>query len=405
MDGAAKENLTQQYCAFLQGVTSYAKQFTNHLTPELRHAAAVADVNQIELIAQEEEIKHEDEPILLDIEGELLGVKTEDVFDDYLVYSYREKSREVNQPMYPEIDHTMNNENEQLDQPGKPGPSCMECSNVIDQETLSCHCNLLKRDLWTGQVIQSQKINRVVFSDSESEDLEDILESDSDDVAYFSDTCQEEESTRENFLRPYCGKTPGRKESFLQTDCRKASDDSSSDSEMGNADRDPFGHYYEDSGEDSPFPDKESSEMQTGESIDDSQREDSETRNMQQSIVALYEGFTPYGRDEAIFVRPRPHFYHFEKSFPLPTDNLQEKVYQTPPGQNIAVSTVRRTSVQARCKRLGERIIEGDETVSENELKVDWTSHPRTAVKVESNTHEKSWTLEESGQLEEKAVF
>ena len=97
----------------------------------------------------------------------------------------------------------------------------MECSNVIDQETLSCHCNLLKRDLWTGQVIQSQKINRVVFSDSESEDLEDILESDSDDVAYFSDTCQEEESTRENFLRPHCGKTPGGKESFLQSDCRK----------------------------------------------------------------------------------------------------------------------------------------------------------------------------------------
>ena len=74
----------------------------------LSHATVLADASQVDMIAQEEEIKHEDEPIFMDIEGELLGVKTEDVFDDYLVYNYRDKSNEVLQPIYPRIDHTMN---------------------------------------------------------------------------------------------------------------------------------------------------------------------------------------------------------------------------------------------------------------------------------------------------------
>ena len=81
------------------------------------------------------------------------------------------------------------------------------------------------------------------------------------------------------------------------------------------------------------------------------------------------------------FVRPRPHFYHFEKNYPLPTNSVKERVYQTSPGldkicQDIAVPIVRTTSTRARCLRMGETILEEDEEVSEDENEADWTPHP-----------------------------
>ena len=135
-------------------------------------------------------------------------MKTEDVFDDYLVSNYRDRKGEAFQPMYPQIDHTMNDENEPLEEPNGPGPNCRNCDNVVDQQSLKCPCNLLKRDLWTGYFTQSYKVDRVTYSDSESEDLEKILESDSDDAAYFSDADQSEESNRESVLQSDCGMSP-----------------------------------------------------------------------------------------------------------------------------------------------------------------------------------------------------
>merc|ERR1711905_17724 len=116
-------------------------------------------------------------------------------------------------------------------------------------------------------------------------------------------------------------------------------------------------HYYKDSGAESPLQCEETWNMRVKNSPSESQPEDPEEWTVLKNIVALYEGFTAYGKDESIFVRPRPHFYHFENNYPLPTNSVKERVYQTSPDlnilcQDIAVPIVWTTSMKARCSRM-----------------------------------------------------
>ena len=190
-----------------------------------------------------------------------------------------------------------------------PGPNCTNCGEVVDQQSFKCPCNLLKQDLWTGYFIQSYKEEKVTHSDSESEDLENILESDSDDAAYFSDADQSEENNRESVLQSNSGMSPDMLELNPTMGEVNVAIHSSPD------------YYYEDSGEESPVQCEEIWNIQAENSPSESQLEDPEGWIMLKNIVALYEGFTAYGKDESIFVRPRPHFYHFEKNYPLPTNS------------------------------------------------------------------------------------
>ena len=142
---------------------------------------------------------------------------------------------------------------------------------------------------------------------------------------------------------------------FCSLTAAKSPEESSLDSEteeVSIANRDSFEHYYGDSGAESPLQCEETYGVQIRNGLSDSQQEDPEAWTMLKNIVALYEGFTAYGRDESIFVRPQPHFYHFEKNYPLPTNNVRERVYQTSHGldercQDVAVPIVRITSTRA----------------------------------------------------------